>query len=306
MARARNIKPGFFKNDELAALDPYARLLFAGLWTIADKKGRLFDRAKRIKAEVLPYDNVDVEKLLCELDQSGFIKRYSNNVDNFIQIINWEKHQNPHRNEVDSEIEPYVSNENTELGKTPDLIGECTDFIGTSTDFIGTTRADSFNLIPDSFNLIPLEKNKSNRERFDPYPFIKEFNETCLDLSKVEKVTDDRKKKLQKIITEHGAANYSMALKKVHESHFLSGRAVMERPWSSTFDWIIKPSNFVKIIEGHYDNKVAVKGPPQPVIKPNKFHNFEQSKAAMTEAELDEIVRRKEERRNQFKVVQDG
>jgi hypothetical protein len=306
MARARNIKPGFFKNDELAALDPYARLLFAGLWTIADKKGRLFDRVKRIKAEVLPYDHVDVEKLLYDLDCSGFIKRYSNNVDNFIQIVNWEKHQNPHRNEVESEIEPFRDVGNTTLGKTPDFIGKSTDFIGTNTDFIGTTRADSFNLIPDSFNLIPLEKSKSNRERFDPDPFIKEFNETCLDLSKVEKVTDERKKKLQKIIVDHGADNYSKALKKVHESNFLSGRAVTDRPWASTFDWIIKPSNFMKIIEGHYDNKIATKGPPQSVIKPNKFHNFEQSKAAMTEAELDEMVRRKEERRNQFKVVQDG
>ena len=37
MARARNIKPGFFTNDVLADCDPLARLLFAGLWTVADR-----------------------------------------------------------------------------------------------------------------------------------------------------------------------------------------------------------------------------------------------------------------------------
>ena len=60
MARSRNIKPGFFLNDDLAECEPLARLLFAGLWCIADREGRLEDRPKRIKIEVLPYDNCDV------------------------------------------------------------------------------------------------------------------------------------------------------------------------------------------------------------------------------------------------------
>jgi hypothetical protein len=55
VARSRNIKPGFFLNDELAECEPLARILFAGLWCIADREGRLEDRPKRIKAEVLPY-----------------------------------------------------------------------------------------------------------------------------------------------------------------------------------------------------------------------------------------------------------
>ena len=54
--RARNIKPGFFKNDTLAELEFAARLLFIGLWGLADRAGRLEDRPKKIKAEVFPYD----------------------------------------------------------------------------------------------------------------------------------------------------------------------------------------------------------------------------------------------------------
>ena len=50
MARARNIKPGFFANENLAECDPLARLLFAGLWCLADREGRLEDRPKRIAA----------------------------------------------------------------------------------------------------------------------------------------------------------------------------------------------------------------------------------------------------------------
>jgi hypothetical protein len=38
-------------------------------------------------------------------------------------------------------------------------------------------------------------------------------------------------------------------LKKVENSDFLSGRS---GKWRATFDWIIIPSNAVKIIEGNY------------------------------------------------------
>ncbi|EJS0534774.1 hypothetical protein NXF13_004866, partial [Escherichia coli] len=88
MARSRNIKPGFFTNDELAECSPYARLLFAGLWTIADKEGRLDDRPKKIKAMVLPFDDVDCNDLLQQLHSHKFINRYQVNGGSYIQINN--------------------------------------------------------------------------------------------------------------------------------------------------------------------------------------------------------------------------
>ncbi len=49
MARARNIKPGFFQNEELAELEPIDRLAFIALWTVCDYKGCLEYRPKRLK-----------------------------------------------------------------------------------------------------------------------------------------------------------------------------------------------------------------------------------------------------------------
>jgi hypothetical protein len=72
--RARNIKPGFFKNEELATKDPLARILFEGLWCMADREGRLEDRPARIKAEVLPYDECDIEPLLSSLASGGDLR----------------------------------------------------------------------------------------------------------------------------------------------------------------------------------------------------------------------------------------
>ena len=107
MSRARNIKPSFFKNEVLAQCSAHARLTFIGLWGLADREGRLEDRPLRIKAELLPYENCDMGKLLDELSAGGFIKRYSasngTNIE-YIQIVTFSKHQNPHIKEGVSTI----------------------------------------------------------------------------------------------------------------------------------------------------------------------------------------------------------
>jgi hypothetical protein len=104
MARIRTIKPTFFMNDELAELDPLTRLLYVGLWTQADREGRMEDRPKRLKASVLPYDSCDVNAMLDALHESGHIIRYEVGDSRFIQVVNFTKHQMPHYKEVPSVI----------------------------------------------------------------------------------------------------------------------------------------------------------------------------------------------------------
>ena len=71
--RARMIKPSFFLNEDLATLPYEARLLFIGLWCVADREGRLEDRPRRLKAELFPYDDIDLDPLLGKLAELGFI-----------------------------------------------------------------------------------------------------------------------------------------------------------------------------------------------------------------------------------------
>jgi len=102
MARARNIKPSFFQNDYLVELPFETRLLFIGLWTLADREGRLENRPKKIKMELFPADNIDISKSVKELCDNGFLTVYQSNGANVIQIINFKKHQSPHGTEKDS------------------------------------------------------------------------------------------------------------------------------------------------------------------------------------------------------------
>lgn len=102
--RARNIKPGFWKNEQLASCDPVARLLFIGLWGIADREGRLKDSPLKIKMELFPCDPVDVAAMLIQLASAKLIERYEVNGDAFIQVTNFTKHQYPHAKERSSTI----------------------------------------------------------------------------------------------------------------------------------------------------------------------------------------------------------
>lgn len=104
--RTRDIKPGFYLNEQLAECSPWARLIFPGLWMLADREGRLEYRPKRIKAELLPYDGEDMAALIGELETHGLVKRYEVAGKEYLWIPTFSRHQKPHPNEKQSEIPP--------------------------------------------------------------------------------------------------------------------------------------------------------------------------------------------------------
>lgn len=143
MARARNIKPALFKNEVLGVADPLYTLLFEGLWILADREGRVEDRPLRIKAEVFPYrEGVDTNAMLNWLQAEGFILRYQARGVKCIVILNFAKHQNPHKNEAESEL-PGPE-------EAQDSSASASASIGTTSEKLGSAPADSLNLIPDS------------------------------------------------------------------------------------------------------------------------------------------------------------
>jgi hypothetical protein len=108
MARARGIKPSFFRNADLMEFPFEARLLFIGLWTLADREGRLEDRPKQIKVDIFPGDDVDCNGLLDLLASTDMLIRYQVGGKRYLQVCNFTKHQNPHRDERASTLPtPY-------------------------------------------------------------------------------------------------------------------------------------------------------------------------------------------------------
>ena len=97
---------GIFPERGSVELSVEARLLFIGLWTIADREGRLEDRPKQIKMEIYPADSFDINSLLSELASTDMLLRYEVGGKRYLQIVNFTRHQNPHKDERQSTIPP--------------------------------------------------------------------------------------------------------------------------------------------------------------------------------------------------------
>ena len=89
--------------------------------------------------------------------------------------------------------------------------------------------------------------NNTEKEIFDF------FNLTCINLPRVQLLNETRKKKINARISEVGFEKLKEILVDVSKSDFLNGKN--ERKWKADFDWILKPENFTKILEGNYKNK---------------------------------------------------
>lgn len=111
--RTRLIKPDFFIDEDIASLEPLLRIFYVGLWCAADREGRLRDRSGNLKAQILPYDNINAEGFLNQLskpkqfgDGDPFIVRYEVDGQRYIHILKFVEHARPHYSERPSAIPP--------------------------------------------------------------------------------------------------------------------------------------------------------------------------------------------------------
>ena len=65
------------------------------------------------------------------------------------------------------------------------------------------------------------------------------------------KMTTARRSAIKSRVSEHGINSVITVFQKVKDSQFLNGKK-----WCG-FDWIFKPANYIKILEGNYDNNGA-------------------------------------------------
>lgn len=121
--RIRQIKPEFWKDDKVGQLTAHQKLLFIGLWMLADGEGRLYNRPVIIKAELFAYDDKltlkQVESDLVRLHDLGLILLYQVEGKQCIVINNFHKHQKLSGNE---NKKPYFSTIPAQVTNSSDLV----------------------------------------------------------------------------------------------------------------------------------------------------------------------------------------
>jgi len=108
MSRIRTVKPELFKHEglyeaEIATKLPL-RLAFIGLFICCDREGRFKWKPQRLKLDLLPYDNIDLTKILDALVDYGFINKYEVEGNWYGAIPTWSKHQHINHREMSSDI----------------------------------------------------------------------------------------------------------------------------------------------------------------------------------------------------------
>ena len=272
MARARNIKPGFFTNDDLGELAPLARLGFIGLWGQADFNGNMKYKPKRLKVEVLPYDNVDFAELVGELQHAGFVEIYQVGSEDYLHVVNFRKHQRPHKNEVlrGTDIPQPVTG-NDPNGTDPEQNRTETE---QERDENVSNPPDTGYRIPDSGYLNPEQNTPSSaddcpgqekaRVAKAPEPAYEEiiglYNELLGDfLPQVVKANDKRKRLIRarwkEVFGENSRGNdltfWRRYFLHVRRSKPLTGTKDNFN-WRPGFDWLLKESNMHRVIEGEF------------------------------------------------------
>lgn len=97
------------------------------------------------------------------------------------------------------------------------------------------------------------EKNiYSQKNRTDYQEILYLFSDICLSLPKIRSLSNQRKASIRNLLKTYTVNDFETVFRKAEQSEFLSGRSGR---WSGCcFDWLIKPSNFLKVLEGNYDN----------------------------------------------------
>lgn len=106
-------------------------------------------------------------------------------------------------------------------------------------------------------------EEKTRKDQRREYPcaeIVKVWNEVCVSLPKVLRLSDARRDKVKARLREWGGDNPEEMIAKAREyfnrieaSDFLTGRS---GKWKASFDWLFDSrNNWIKVAEGNYDNK---------------------------------------------------
>lgn len=80
-----------------------------------------------------------------------------------------------------------------------------------------------------------------------------DYNSVCSRLNRLKGLTELRMEAAGALLREYGYDKLLQVFKLADDSDFLAGNN--ESGWKANFDWLMKPGNFLKVLEGYYANR---------------------------------------------------
>lgn len=198
----------------------------------------------KMLADELDFEENTVILAIQALEQLNMI---ATNAEGFFLIPGWNEYQNIEgmdKIREQNRLRKQKQRENSKL--LPDMSRNVT---GQSRDSHATEEDKDI----DKDNRIRGEEKENKKEKCQKIVDI--FNSLCPSFPKVKFLSDSMKSDISKILEEFPESDISTAFQKCEKSSFLKGDN--PRKWKASFDWIIKPQNLTKILNGNYDDEIT-------------------------------------------------
>jgi hypothetical protein len=251
----RLIREGILKSDRVEQLDFPAEVFYRRLMSVVDDHGLYDARPSILRTSLYPLrvDRVreaDIARWIAACEKAGVIALYEHGGKPYLQMLDtrWQVRSEPkYPLPPDGIVKTLQATDNscsqpiTTAHLDGDGVGD--DTVAKATDVGANDRMDC------------------------PYERIaKAWNSVCLSMPAVKPVAEwnperrtacrsrwNDKAALKKYATvDAGVAYWTRLFGVIQESDFLAGRA---GEWCADFDWVMKPKNLIKIIEGKYVNR---------------------------------------------------
>lgn len=129
----------------------------------------------------------------------------------------------------------------------------------TSSETLSSTLSDKSIEIRDKSTEIEkdIEKKKKADKSAPSSSQIAEivdlYHKICTSYPKVTVVSDSSKRDLKTLMKRFSLEQIKTVFKIAEKSEFLKG--INNRGWKASFDWLIRENNFVKVLNGNYNNR---------------------------------------------------
>ena len=161
-------------------------------------------------------------------------------------------------------------------GKKESEISNATEFIANATEndsnaiakvektIASKGKKRKENNIGDSNESLVCGTSQPHAEHIDYSELVKFFNEETKGVFGTVRtpLSDSRKGMINARIKSYGKKTFADMIHRAYQSDFLKGQN--KKGWTASFDWLIKPTNFEKVISGNYDNKNSRNYPAIP------------------------------------------
>ncbi len=220
--------------------------------------------SQRFLAKRWQWSEMKVRLFLERLKKSGMIETESRDGVTVIRLVNYDKYNQTPDNAADNAVNS-AANELTIKEMIASITQQIAQLTAQVADLQRTDNAkpnkekeylkkDCPNGQPKESGGTPMSAQPTHGTALDFNSFLKFYNDTMAGVAipVIKSLSESRRAMLGARIREHGVEAVYEVTRKAAASSFLNGGG--DRTFVASFDWIFRPSNFLKILEGNYDN----------------------------------------------------